>query len=71
MQPKGGVGKSLVAILIAQYLRSKEFDLKCMDTDTSNQTFTLYKDLNVQHINALDKHLNIDVQKFDAMLGKH
>lgn len=69
MQPKGGVGKSLVAILVAQYLRDNGFNMKGMDTDTSNHTFTLYRDLNVKHIPLLDKKLNLDVQKFDAMLG--
>jgi hypothetical protein len=69
MQPKGGVGKSLVAILVAQYLRDNGFDMKGMDTDTSNHTFTLYRDLKVKHIPLLDKHLNLDVQKFDSLLA--
>lgn len=69
MQPKGGVGKSLVAIYIAQYLRDNGFDMKALDTDTSDHTFTLYRDLKVKRIPLLDKHLNLDVEKFDALLG--
>ena len=59
LQGKGGVGKSLVASILAQYLSHKHFDLKCYDTDPVNQTFHSYIGLNVSHL-VLMKGAKID-----------
>lgn len=68
LQGKGGVGKSFIAALLAQYLH--QFDLKviCFDTDPVNQTFSRYQRLNVQSINILTEHKNIDASCFDALI---
>ena len=45
-QSKGGVGKSFVAMLLAQYLQDRAEDkLFCFDTDPDNATFAEYKAL--------------------------
>lgn len=38
LQGKGGVGKSLVSALLAQYFQTVVGDVKCIDTDPVNQT---------------------------------
>lgn len=39
LQGKGGVGKSLVSSIIAQYLNQKNYTTICGDTDPVNSTF--------------------------------
>ncbi|WP_231408703.1 AAA family ATPase [Ralstonia solanacearum] len=50
LQGKGGVGKSLTAVLVAQYLKSIGANVLCADTDPVNATFTQYKSLDVTHV---------------------
>ncbi|MBO4576720.1 MAG: conjugal transfer protein TraL [Neisseriaceae bacterium] len=74
-QFKGGVGKSLIASMLAQYFReySKEYSKKqvfCFDTDPNNQTFSRYKQLNVEVINILDEDNNINRREFDTLVEK-
>jgi cellulose biosynthesis protein BcsQ len=42
LQGKGGVGKSFVAALMAQYLQDRGQDPVCIDTDPVNATFAGY-----------------------------
>ena len=67
LQGKGGVGKSLVASIFAQYLSNRHSDLKCYDTDPVNQTFHGYSGLNVSHL-VLMKGSKIDEHQFDALM---
>ena len=54
LQGKGGVGKSLVSSLLAQYFQSIEgCTVKCVDTDPVNQTLANYKALNAQHVQLI------------------
>ena len=69
LQGKGGVGKSFVASLIAQYLRSKGHLLMCFDTDPINRTFSGYKSLNVQQIEIM-RDSKIDDGLFDKLLNE-
>jgi len=38
LQGKGGVGKSLIAALLAQYLHGRGLEVYCFDTDPINAT---------------------------------
>lgn len=67
LQGKGGVGKSLVAVLVAQYLKSKGGNVICADTDPVNATFTQYQTLNVAHI-EIAKGGNVIQRKFDPLM---
>lgn len=68
LQGKGGVGKSMVSSIIAQYLRSKnETPPLCIDTDPVNATFTSYKSLDVTRLDIMQDK-KIDPRKFDAMV---
>src|SRR3954454_24095215 len=53
LQGKGGVGKSLVASVLAQYLRHQKLPLRCIDTDPVNQTFAQYKSLGAEHLELM------------------
>jgi hypothetical protein len=67
---KGGVGKSMVASLLAQYLGMLDRNLLNADTDPTNKTFTHYQALNVQHYNISDATLKVDTRKFDALINR-
>ena len=70
-QGKGGVGKSYVSSLLAQYLLSKGVTLYCVDTDPVNATFTAYNSLEVVHVEILDESQTIIIQRnFDKIMDK-
>src|SRR5579884_3436090 len=56
LQGKGGVGKSLVASILAQYLRSGGRRVHCVDTDPVNRTLAQYSALTAERINLRDEH---------------
>lgn len=67
LQGKGGVGKSVIASVIAQFKVSKGETPLCIDTDPVNATFEGYKSLNVQRLNILDGD-EINTRKFDELV---
>jgi len=69
LQGKGGVGKSLSAILLAQYLLEKKVGLSCFDTDPVNQTFASFPALRATHLNILINN-RINEQAFDTLIEK-
>jgi len=69
LQGKGGVGKSMIASLIAQYIINKNQDVLCIDTDPVNSTLKGYKTLNVQLLDIL-KDQKIDARQFDILMDK-
>ena len=54
LQPKGGVGKSYVASILAQYLLDKGINVEGFDLDPSNPTFSEYATLPVSRFNLLE-----------------
>src|SRR5215471_11779742 len=69
LQGKGGVGKSLIASILAQYLRHKGRQVQCVDTDPVNQTFSQYSALQVCHLNLL-REGRIDPRAFDSLMER-
>lgn len=69
LQGKGGVGKSLSAALLAQYLIKTGKDVVCADTDPVNGTFSQYQSLNVTHVDILDG-ATVMQRKFDPLIEK-
>ncbi|MBR2251912.1 MAG: conjugal transfer protein TraL [Neisseriaceae bacterium] len=68
VQGKGGVGKSLIASMLAQYFR--DFSTKqvfCFDTDPVNPTFSRYQALNAEIINILNENNDINRREFDTL----
>lgn len=66
LQGKGGVGKSLIASLLAQYY-AQFGTVLCADTDPVNATFTQYKALDVAHVEIAENG-NIIQRKFDPLM---
>jgi hypothetical protein len=69
LQGKGGVGKSLVAAMLAQYFRARNGSVKPFDTDPVNDTLSQYKGFATKRINILDEDTNtIDARVFDSLM---
>ena len=70
LQGKGGVGKSFVAFLLAQYMRDQEKLAGCFDIDQENATFAQYESLAVQKVKVMDDSRIIDQRQFDGLLSE-
>ena len=70
LQGKGGVGKSLVASILAQYLRDKGREVRCIDTDPVNRTFAQYGALCADRLNLRDEHNRIEQRAFDSLIER-
>jgi hypothetical protein len=71
LQGKGGVGKSLVATILAQYFSDKGVAPICIDTDPVNQTFAAYKALKATYLPVRAKESSrINERNFDALIGQ-
>lgn len=67
LQGKGGVGKSFVASLIAQYKADKGQSPLCVDTDPVNNTFAQYEALKAKHLDIMEKE-EINTRRFDDLI---
>jgi len=54
IQGKGGVGKSFVATLLAEFLGERIGDLRCFDTDPVNPTFASYTEFGVRRVELFE-----------------
>lgn len=68
LQSKGGVSKSTTLIMLYQYLVAIGQKVKAYDTDPNNATMAAFKALNVDTIDIMDEHHNIDPLQFDSMV---
>jgi len=69
LQGKGGVGKSYVSAILAQYFQRKAARVHCVDTDPVNATFAQYKRIPVEHLNILRRGA-IHEKRFDQLVDK-
>lgn len=69
LQGKGGVGKSFIAAILAQYKSSKGLSPICVDTDPVNATFTGFKALGVTRLYIMDGD-EINSRNFDSLVEK-
>lgn len=67
LQGKGGVGKSMIAAMIAQYQVKNGKKPLCIDIDPVNATFEGYKALNVRCLTTLEGD-EINTRNFDALI---
>ncbi|SOD98618.1 conjugal transfer protein TraL [Caenispirillum bisanense] len=70
LQGKGGVGKSFVASLLAQYYQGRGGALACYDTDPVNQSFGGYTAFGVERVQLGERVDEINPRSFDALLEK-
>lgn len=67
LQGKGGVGKSFVSSLVAQYLLSKSKPLTIVDTDPVNATLAGYKTFNTQRLELMENGSLVE-RNFDQLI---
>lgn len=67
LNPKGGVGKSFISSVVAQYLLSTGEPVQCFDADATTATFSGIKGLKVQRIEMRDG-LTIDDRRLDEVM---
>jgi hypothetical protein len=71
LQGKGGIGKTLVAAWLSQWIETKSpGTLEGYDADQENATYATYRALNVNLVDVMRKDRTIDRKMFDAMLLK-
>jgi len=69
LQGKGGIGKTLVSTMLAQWIvRDAPGTLRCYDTDQENTTFSRYRKLQVTHVPVMTEARLIDPKRFDALI---
>lgn len=68
---KGGIGKSFIAALLAQYYLDNvvNVNLTCLDMDPKNKTLSRYTGLQVEHIDV-QSNGDIDRKKFDIFVNR-
>lgn len=69
LQGKGGVGKSLIASLIAQYLHAQGTPPVCVDTDPVNATLMGYKSLDPVRVELMDGSMLVE-RRFDGLVER-
>lgn len=69
LQGKGGVGKSLIASILAQYFADRRREIICIDTDPVNRTLFQYKALNVSRLELL-RDGRLDPRVFDDLMDR-
>ena len=69
LQGKGGVGKSLVSSLLAQYLQRCDKPVSCIDTDPINDTLNQYRGLEVEHLDLM-RDGRVDERAFDELMER-
>ncbi|MDD2660670.1 MAG: conjugal transfer protein TraL [Methylococcales bacterium] len=67
LQGKGGVGKSLIASVLAQYKKDKGTTPFCVDTDPVNATFHGFRALDVHRLLIMEGD-EINTRKFDNLV---
>lgn len=69
LQGKGGIGKTLVASLVAQYLTETGRPPVCFDTDPVNGSFTAIKALKAESVKLLQDNA-LNVKGIDMLVEK-
>lgn len=68
-QGKGGVGKTFIAWLMAQFLRERQGgEVGIFDTDPINQSLRAFEDLDVNYIRLFSNERNIEPGDFDRLM---
>ena len=70
LQGKGGVGKSLIASVLAQYFLRKGVAVRCVDTDPVNRALAQYSALGADWLSLRDEHNRIDQRAFDGLMER-
>ncbi|WP_295408804.1 conjugal transfer protein TraL [uncultured Thiocystis sp.] len=67
LQAKGGVGKSYVSSILAQYFQELDLAVRCIDTDTTNPTLMRYQPLRCEYLKLSEDNV-INPRAFDTLV---
>ena len=68
LNSKGGVGKSFIAFLLAQYYRHIGAPALCFDADATTATFSSFAALDVTRVPLMDEGRVLNTRKFDGIV---
>src|SRR5437870_11235159 len=69
LQGKGGVGKSFVAMHLAQYFADRGLPTAVFDSDPATPTLANYRALRVRYVNLMADD-DLDVTQFDVLASE-
>src|SRR5580704_6186939 len=70
LQGKGGVGKSIVASWLAEFLMTRGQPLRCFDGDPVNRSMAQMKALNVEKLDLLNDEGVVMRARYDALINR-
>jgi hypothetical protein len=70
LQGKGGIGKSVVAGWLAEFLMDRGQPVRCIDGDPVNRSLGQYKALDVQKLDLLNQEGLVMRSRYDALIGQ-
>lgn len=66
LQGKGGIGKSFISTLLAQYYQERGDALLCVDTDPVNSSFASFKAFDATALQIVEDNV-VDPRRFDQL----
>src|ERR1700722_17716837 len=70
LQGKGGVGKSIVASWLAEFLIGRGQPVRCLDGDPVNRSLGQIKALNVEKLDLLNDEGVVERTRYDALINR-
>lgn len=70
LQGKGGIGKSVVATWLAEFLSSSGQQIRCIDADPVNRSLGQYKGLAAEKLDLVNQDGLVQRNRFDALLDR-
>ena len=70
LQGKGGIGKSVVASWLAEYLKTRGKQVHCIDGDPVNRSLAQYKHLNAEKLDLVNEQGLIVRTRYDDLLQR-
>ena len=70
LQGKGGIGKSVVASWLAEYLQKRGKNVHCIDGDPVNRSLAQYKSLKVEKLDLINEEGVIVRARYDSLLQR-
>lgn len=70
LQGKGGIGKSVVASWLAEFLMSRGQPVRCIDGDPVNRSLGQYKALPVEKLDLLNQNGIVVRARYDGLIGR-
>jgi len=70
LQGKGGIGKSVIASWLAEYLLTRGKNVHCVDGDPVNRSLTQYKSLRAEKLDLVNEEGLIVRMRYDTLLER-